>query len=261
MTKLPIYQIDAFADRPFSGNPAAVCALQDWLPDTVLQAIAEENNLSETAFFVMEQGDYHIRWFTPQLEVDLCGHATLAAAHVLFTKLGYDKDEISFESRSGVLTVKQSGQRLELNFPAQKCASVDTPSALRDGLQVEPVECLFNQDYVAVLSDEAQLKALQPDLTLLGSLDARGIIVTAPSEEYDFVCRFFGPAVGINEDAVTGSAFTKLVPYWAARTSQQQFYARQVSARGGDVWCALEGDRVTIAGTCFDYMQGEIQLG
>ena len=258
--KLPIYQVDAFADQPFTGNPAAVCPLETWLPDSQMQAIAEENNLAETAFFVREGSGHRIRWFTPAVEVDLCGHATLAAAHILWSELGWQSERIEFESRSGVLSVQRKSGRIELDFPAEACEPCDIPPALLDGLGVEPRACYFNQDYLVVLHSEEAVRTVVPNIHALSKLVARGIIITAAAQDYDFVCRFFGPAVGIEEDAVTGSAFTKLVPYWADKLGKSSFAARQVSPRGGDVWCELDHDRVRIAGTAVTFLSGEINI-
>lgn len=262
--KLPIYQVDAFADRPFSGNPAAVVPLSEWLTDQQMQAIAEENNLAETAFVVDAAEGYRIRWFTPMVEVDLCGHATLAAAHVLFAELGYQQQTLEFASRSGPLLVTRTASGpYQMAFPIEPGVAVKPPLELLAALGLtenECVDCLFNQDYLVVLSTAAAVAELAPDYSRLAKVAARGIIVTSEGEDYDFVCRFFGPAVGINEDPVTGSAFTKLVPYWAQRLAREQFTARQISPRGGDVNCALTADAVLIGGRAITYMRGEIEL-
>jgi len=258
--KLSIYQIDAFANKSFEGNPAAVCPLDAWLPDELMQSIAEENNLSETAFFVAEGDGYRIRWFTPTSEVDLCGHATLATAHVLFHCLGYDGDTIAFASKSGRLTVSRDGELLVMNFPAQPPAPCDTPEPIRRAFGIEPAACLKLEDYLVVFEHEAQVLAAEPDLEQLRKLDARGVIITAPSAEYDFVSRFFAPKFGIDEDPVTGSSFTQLAPYWSARLDKSALQARQVSKRGGNVMCELKGERVSIAGNAVLYLQGEINL-
>lgn len=260
MMKLPIYQVDAFASKAFSGNPAAVVPLDEWLPGAQMQAIAQENNLSETAFFVAENGAYRIRWFTPVDEVDLCGHATLASAFVLFTELGYRGDVIRFLSRSGDLTVTADGQRLTLDFPSQPPSPCATPQTLVDGLGCRPVECLQGEDYLAVFETRDDIAAIEPDFALLARLDRRGVIVTAPAREYDFVSRFFAPALGVAEDPVTGSSFTQLAPYWSGRLGKQRMNARQVSWRGGDVVCELAGDRVLISGRAVKYLEGRIEL-
>lgn len=258
--KLDLYQIDAFANHAFEGNPAAVVPLQEWLDDDLMQAIAEENNLAETAFFVEEAEGFHIRWFTPLTEVDLCGHATLASAFVLFQELGFSGSEVIFNSRSGPLIVRPRGELLEMDFPAQPCSPCEAPDGLYQALGQTAVECLQNEDYLVVLESQAQLQALTPNFPLLGELDLRGVIVTAPAEDYDFVNRFFAPNVGINEDPVTGSAFTKLVPYWANRLGKTQLQGKQVSSRGGEVSCELRGDRVLLAGRGVKYLQGTIQV-
>jgi PhzF family phenazine biosynthesis protein len=258
--KLPIYQIDAFADQPFTGNPAAVCPLDAWLPDELMQSIAGENNLSETAFFVAEGDGYRIRWFTPTSEVDLCGHATLATAYVLFHCLDYDGDTIAFASKSGRLTVMRDGELLVMNFPAQPPVPCDTPEPIRRAFGIEPAACLKSEDYLVVFEHEAQVLAAEPDLEQLRKLDARGVIITAPSTEYDFVSRFFAPKFGIDEDPVTGSAHCILTPYWAKRLNKSTLQARQLSKRGGEVMCELKGERVSIAGRAVLYLQGEYEL-
>jgi len=258
--KLAVYQIDAFAEKPFEGNPAAVCPLEFWLPDTVMQMIAEENNLSETAFFVPTEAGFYIRWFTPTVEVDLCGHATMAAAYVLFESLGYEQDSIAFESRSGLLRVSRAGELLVLDFPAQPATACETPAEILHAFGIEPVACLKAEDYLVVFEDEEDVLSAEPRLEQLRKLDGRGVIITAPSEKYDFVVRFFAPKYGLNEDPVTGSAYTQLVPYWAERLGLHKFRARQLSSRGGDVICVADGNRVAIAGKAVKYMQGEIEI-
>ncbi|MDQ6993438.1 MAG: PhzF family phenazine biosynthesis protein [Mariprofundus sp.] len=258
--KLPIYQIDAFASKPFEGNPAAICPLDEWLPDGVMQLIAEENNLSETAFFIATDSGFHIRWFTPTVEVDLCGHATLAAAYVLFHCLDFKQPEILFDSRSGLLSVVKQGDLLILDFPAQPAVICEAPIQMIHAFGMEPVMCLKAEDYIVVFEQEDDLLSAEPDFDLLSELDGRGVIVTAPSELYDFVCRFFAPKFGINEDPVTGSAFTQLAPYWANRLGRTQLFAKQLSSRGGEVRCELKGERVLIAGRGVKYLQGEIEI-
>jgi PhzF family phenazine biosynthesis protein len=260
MMKLPIYQIDAFASEAFSGNPAAVVPLDEWLPGEQMQAIAQENNLSETAFFVAESGAYRIRWFTPLDEVDLCGHATLATAFVLFTELGWRGDMIRFLSRSGDLTVTGDGQSLTLDFPSQPPSPCAAPQTLVDGLGCQPAECLQGEDYLAVFESPDRIAAIEPDFALLARLDRRGVIVTAPASEQDFVSRFFAPALGVPEDPVTGSSFTQLAPYWSGRLGKRRMNARQVSQRGGDVVCELAGDRVLISGRAVKFLEGWIEL-
>ncbi len=258
--QLTLYQIDAFAERPFEGNPAAVMPLQEWLPDTTLQAIAEENNLSETAFFVPEGKDFRIRWFTPTNEVNLCGHATLAAGYVLFNLLDHSADVVSFESRSGPLAVSRQGELLTLDFPAQPPLACDLPAALVRGLGATPAKCLAGDDFVAVFDSEEAVSALIPDHDALRQLDLRGVIATAPSERFDFVVRFFAPKYGIPEDPVTGSAYTQLMPYWVEVLGRLELRARQISRRGGNLVCELRGDRVLISGRAVKYLEGQIDV-
>ena len=258
--RIPYYHVDAFASSRFTGNPAGVCPLSSWLPDETLQEIAAENNLSETAFFVGRQGAYELRWFTPTTEVDLCGHATLAAASVIFRHLGYAGEKVRFSSRSGELAVERSGDLLVLDFPARPGAPCPTPPALSEALGREPLEVWQARDYVAVYATPEEIVALRPDMALLGELDCLGTIVTAPGVEVDFVSRFFAPAVGIPEDPVTGSAHCTLVPYWAGRLGRQRLTARQLSARGGELYCELAGERVRIGGRAVTYLTGEIEL-
>ncbi len=258
--KLPIYQVDAFASRAFTGNPAAVVPLQSWLADDVMQGIALENNLSETAFLVPDDGGFEIRWFTPQTEVDLCGHATLASGHVLFDCLGFEEPVIRFASRSGPLAVSRDGDRLVLDFPAQPPVACDTPDAIVRAFGQEPQACLEADDCLVVFERESQVRAANPDMNALLELDFRGVAITSRGTGCDFVCRFFAPAVGIPEDPVTGSAYTQLVPYWAGVLGRKTFHARQLSARGGELHCELSGDRVKIAGYATMYLEGTIQF-
>ncbi len=259
--KLPIYQIDAFARRCFEGNPAAVVPLEEWLPDAAMQAIAGENNLAETAFFVREDGGFRIRWFTPTTEVKLCGHATLAAAYVLLNILNYPQDQVSFTSLSGELTVTKTDRLLTLNFPTQCPEECVIPDALSAGLGVSPIQCLKHEDYLAVFETEEEVLAINPNHQALKQLDGRGVIVTAPSSTYDFVARVFAPKFGIPEDSVTGSAYTQLVPYWSERLGTLKLQAKQVSARGGELFCELQGDRVLISGYGVKYLEGTIEIG
>ena len=258
--KLKIYQIDAFAGRAFEGNPAAVCHLGAWLPDALMQSIAAENNLSETAFFVAEGDHYALRWFTPATEVDLCGHATLASAFVLFECEGYQGKRVRFSSRSGELSVSRDGDLLVLDFPAQPPRSCAVPEGIPAAFGAEPIECVQAADLIAVYKDEEFVQSVRPDIEELRGVDSRGIIITAASTKYDFVARFFGPNVGIDEDPVTGSAYTQLVPYWAMKTGKTKFRAKQVSARGGELSCELAGDRVLIAGRAVKYFEGLIEV-
>jgi PhzF family phenazine biosynthesis protein len=261
---LPIYQVDAFTDRPFAGNPAAVCPLESWLPAETMQAIAAENNLAETAFFIQRGGsEYEIRWFTPAVEVELCGHATLASAHVLYNHLGFAEEQIVFHSRSGPLRVSRATEgRLTLDFPARPPKPLAIhPDGLLDGLRATPLQMLAGPDLVCLFSTEAEVRALHPDMAHLAKVEYRAVIATAPGTNgIDFVSRFFGPRVGVPEDPVTGSAHTTLVPYWAERLNKTTFHARQVSPRGGDLWCELRGDRVLMSGHAVTYLRGEIEV-
>ena len=257
--KLPLFQVDAFAEKLFKGNPAAVVPLENWLDDQLMQAIAMENNLPETAFFVPTQSGFEIRWFTPKAEVKLCGHATLATAHVIFEEAAYPYDEIAFGSKSGLLHVKKTGDLLQLNFPADKLSPVDVPNLIIKALKKLPEACFKGRsDYLFVYSSEKEIREMNPDFAILAKADIRGIIVTAPGDEVDFVSRFFAPKVGVNEDPVTGSAHTTLTPYWAKRTGKTTFKARQLSQRGGELICTLQDDRVLIAGKTKTYLRGEI---
>lgn len=263
--KLSLYQIDAFTNQLFGGNPAAVCPLEAWLPDTVMQQIAAENNLAETAFYVREGDHYALRWFTPTVEVNLCGHATLAAAFVLYELQGYTAPELAFETRSGRLTVRRPGKRLVMDFPTDTLASAELSVAVREGLGNPQITEVFrgSSDYLVVLEREAELLALQPDFRRIAEdRSVRAVIVTAPSgsSEADFVSRCFAPQSGIDEDPVTGSAHTTLTPYWARRLGKEQLIAWQRSARGGTLYCTHRGDRVDIAGEAVLYLRGEIEI-
>jgi PhzF family phenazine biosynthesis protein len=257
--ELKIYQIDAFADKVFSGNPAAVCPLDEWLPDTVMQNIAMENCLAETAFYVQEKEGLRIRWFTPTVEVDLCGHATLATAYVLFNHKNYRGDKIIFNSRSGSLTVAKSGDTLTLNFPVDTLTEVNAIPELEQGLGVKSVKTFKGKtDYMLVYEKEEQIKTMNPDFKMIGKVPARGIIVTAKGNQVDFVSRFFGPQSGMDEDPVTGSAHTSLTPYWSKVLGKTEFNAIQLSARQGKLKCRLVGDRVEISGQAKLYLVGKI---
>jgi len=257
---LTMFQIDAFAERVFEGNPACVIPLQQWLDDSLLQAIAEENNLSETAFFVPVQDSYELRWFTPVEEVDLCGHATLASAYVLFEKLAYSKPDIHFETRSGRLTVSRHGQEFWLTFPATVPQPCDTPPALVAGLGKVPKQTLLGFDYIAVYESEDDIKALDPDFAKLQTLDFRGVIATAPGRDTDFVSRCFFPKLRVNEDPVTGSAHCELAPFWGAQLNRKTLRARQLSRRGGLIMCEVNGAQVILKGRASHYMTGEITV-
>lgn len=260
--KIPIYQVDAFTNERFKGNPAAVCPLDNWLPAAVMQNIAAENNLAETAFVVAAGENFEIRWFTPTVEVDLCGHATLASAYVLFNELGFSGDQINFISHlSGPLSVTKNGSILALNFPVDSLTELPLKPEFAAGLSKGPrVVFKGKTDYLFVYDTEAEILALQPDFVALKAHAVRGIIVTAPGETTDFVSRFFGPACGVNEDPVTGSAHTTLTPYWAAILGKTELTARQLSQRTGDLTCNLMGDRVEIAGEAVLYLKGEIEV-
>ncbi len=260
--KIPIYQVDAFTDRLFTGNPAAVCPLDHWLEDYVMQQIALENNLSETAFLIPKDDAYAIRWFTPLAEVELCGHATLASAHVLFQHLSFKGNTIRLHSRfSGDLTVSRHDQLLTLDFPKDDLQPALPPEGLIEAIGKKPAEIWKGRtDYLLYYPAQEDIEELKPNFSLLEKTEARGIIVTAPGYECDFVSRFFAPAVGVNEDPVTGSAHTSLTPYWAHRLNQLEFEAQQISARGGLLKCKLSGDRVLISGQARTYMTGTILL-
>ena len=258
--KIPIYQIDAFANEIFRGNPAAVCPLDSWLEDAHLQAIAAENNLAETAYFVAQGEAYGLRWFTPQQEVDLCGHATLASAYVVFHYLKPEKKVVTFNSQSGPLHVTRDGDLLCLDFPARAPVACSVSETLAGALGRLPLEILCSRDYLAVYDSEDEVRALQPDFEKLKTLDRMGVIVTAPGRTADFVSRFFAPGAGIPEDPVTGSAHCTLTPYWARRLDKAKLRAQQVSTRGGELFCELHGNRVLIAGRCVRYLEGTIYM-
>lgn len=257
---LKMYQVDAFADKLFEGNPAAVCPLEKWLSDDQMQSIAMENNLSETAFYVPTQTGYHIRWFTPTNEVELCGHATLASAYVLFNVMGFKEDYIEFQSRSGILTVTKKNEWLVMDFPAQPPVSCDMPDAIVRAFSDRPAQCLKSEDYLVTFDYEAQVISAIPNLAALTELGLRAVIITAPSAQYDFVCRVFAPKYGIAEDPVTGSAFTQLAPFWSTKLGKSSLFAKQVSMRGGEVTCELVGDRVLISGKAVMYLEGIVQI-
>lgn len=258
--KLSMYQVDAFAERVFTGNPAAVVPLESWPSDDVLQAIAMENNLSETAFYVADGDQFRLRWFTPNAEVDLCGHATLAAAHVLFEHRCWSQPEIRFDSNSGPLTVRRDDSWLAMDFPAVTSDPVAVPADLTAGLGVLPETVLSGTDYLVVLDSAAALRSLKPDLVRLARLDRRGIIVSAPGEDCDFVSRCFYPKLAVDEDPVTGSAHCQLTPYWSKRLARNRLSARQLSSRGGQVECELRGNRVILRGQAVTYLEGSIRL-
>jgi PhzF family phenazine biosynthesis protein len=259
--KLRMYQIDAFADRLFRGNPAAVCPMRQWLPSELMQQIAAENNLSETAFVVRGKDRHEIRWFTPTVEVDLCGHATLASGYALFNLEGANGASVEFGSRSGTLAVRRSGDLLTLDFPADGAAPVSTPEPLAHALGAWPLSAYRGRDdYLLVFPAQRDVEQIKPDFGLLSGIDARGIIITAKGDETDFVSRFFAPRVGVNEDPVTGSSHTLLTPYWAARLGKTELTAAQLSKRGGWLRCRLAGKRVHISGKARLYLEGWIDV-
>jgi PhzF family phenazine biosynthesis protein len=252
------FVVDAFASQLFTGNPAAVCPIESWIDNSLLQAIASENNLPETAFVVPVEGGYQLRWFTPVAEVDLCGHATLAAAHVLFNHLNFKGKEIIFHTRSGELKVVRAGSLLEMTFPSSPPEPCEAPDDLLLGLGGDPSEIYCAEDYLVVYPDEAAIRALSPNFQLLSQIGLRGVIVTAPGNEFDFVSRFFFPKYGINEDPVTGSAHCQLAPYWAKRLNKGILNAKQVSKRSGEIICEVVADKVLLSGRAVTFMQGEL---
>lgn len=259
---IPIYQADAFTDRLFGGNPAAICPLTEWLPDETMQKIALENNLAETAFFVKNENGYLLRWFTPELEIDLCGHATLASAHILFTELGYTEDTIHFNTvKAGTLTVKRDSDKYAMDFPSRPPFAAELPLGLVEALGgAKPKEVLRSRDYMLVYESEDDVLNIVPDHAALAKINTLGVIVTAPGKDVDFVSRFFAPAAGVPEDPVTGSAHCNLIPYWAGKLGKTILHAYQVSARKGELWCELKGDRVLMAGKVITYLKGNIEV-
>jgi len=258
---IPFYQVDAFTDRLFGGNPAGVCPLEQWLPEETMQQIAMENNLSETAFFVEQGEGFYIRWFTPIVEVNLCGHATLASAHVLYSEMEYPGKVISFESRSGRLNVRREGDLLILDFPANKPQHTVLPEDFVQALNITPIQSLRGtEDYLLLYRTQQEVEALIPDFRKLEKVDARAVIVTAPGDKTDFVSRFFAPHVGIDEDPVTGSAHTVLIPFWAEKLGKNKMKALQLSRRGGTLFCHMRGDRAEIGGKAVTFLKGEIVI-
>ncbi len=258
---IPIYQVDAFASRIFAGNPAAICPLPAWLPDSILQDIAAENNLSETAFYVEQDGQYHLRWFTPAVEVDLCGHATLATAWLILNRFSPERESISFHTQSGELIVRRQGDLYQLDFPARPPERCSVHPRLIEALGTVPLEVLAARDYMAVYQSEDQIRTLSPNMALLAEMDRFAVIVTAPGTGgIDFVSRFFAPAKGVPEDPVTGSAHCTLIPYWARRLSKPQLHALQISPRGGELWCENRGERVLIGGRAVLFLEGKVTI-
>ena len=258
--RIPYFRVSAFSSSPFGGNPAGVCPLESWLPDELLQKVATENNLSETAFFTKENNQFHLRWFTPAVEVDLCGHATLASAFVLLNELGWKEKTLRFSSRGGILSATQHDDVVELDFPARPAVPCPMPNELWQGLGAKPAEVLKARDYLAVFKTAEEVASLKPDMRLLNALDCLGIIVTAPGGGADFLSRFFAPRAGVPEDAVTGSAHCTLIPYWAQRLGKSELFAKQISRRGGELFCRNGGERVVIGGRAVVYCRGELQL-
>ncbi|MGE5146463.1 MAG: PhzF family phenazine biosynthesis protein [Candidatus Eiseniibacteriota bacterium] len=259
--RIPLYQVDAFADRVFGGNPAAVCPLESWLPDATMQAIASENNLSETAFFVREGDGYGLRWFTPTVEIDLAGHPTLATAHVIFTELAPERHDVRFRTKIGdTLIVTRDGPVLWMDFPARPPKKRDAFGDVAAALGATPLEVLAARDGFAVFARQADLRALKPDMARIAALDCFGLIATAPGDGCDFVSRYFAPGAGVPEDPVTGSAHCTLIPYWAKRLGKTALEARQISTRGGTLHCEDRGHRVGIGGRAVTYLTGTIAL-
>lgn len=259
--KIPVFQIDAFTDRLFHGNPAAVCPLNEWLPEELMQAVAMENNLSETAFFIPAKGGYHIRWFTPLSEVDLCGHATLASAHVLFHHLGYRKSGIRFQSRSGELQVQKGDKdMIEMNFPAYRAQPVPNDPVYGEIFGVQPVAVYRGNYLMLEYPSDQMVQSIRPDLKRVKSMDQVGVIITSSAKEYDFITRFFAPAMGIDEDPVTGSAQSMLIPFWAERLNKGHLRAYQCSARGGILEGRDAGTRVIIGGRAVTFLEGMLSL-
>lgn len=257
--ELIIYQVDAFTNQRFKGNPAAIVPLDAWLSDAVMQDIAQENNLAETAFFIPQGNGYHLRWFTPWVEVDLCGHATVAAAHVLYEHLDYDNNVIEFQSRSGILTVEKRNSQYLLNFPTDNLTKIENAPHLIDAIGMTPVAIYQGKtDWMVVLEEQSQIENLKPDLRKIAEAGGRGTIVTAPGEQVDFVSRCFFPQTGVDEDPVTGSAHTTLTPYWAQRLGKNVLTAKQISKRGGDLTLHFKGDRTEIGGEAVTYLVGKI---
>ena len=258
---LTIYQVDAFAKEVFRGNPAAICPLENWLEAELMQRIALENNLSETAFFVKNGDVYEIRWFTPTFEIDLCGHATLASAFVIFECLKLEEKLIKFHShKSGELSVEKQGDVLILDFPSRPVSPADAPNGLIEAIGKQPKEIFKARDYFLVYENEQEILDIAPDFTALLKIDAHGFIVTAKGETSDFVSRFFAPEVGVFEDPVTGSAHCNLIPFWAEQLGKTELFGKQISARGGELFCELKGDRVKIGGNAVLYLKGEIYI-
>ena len=262
MERIKIFQVDAFTNNLFSGNPAAVCLLDNWLPDEVMQSIAQENNLSETAFLIKKKDKFFLRWFTPKVEIDLCGHATLATAHIIFSQMNYKSNNIEFNIKSGdILNVTRNNDILTMNFPAYEPKIIDQNlDKLYDAFGIRPIFFLFCNYGIAVFTNEEEIIKIVPNLNVIEKLSYDGIIVTAPGENVDFVSRFFAPKFGIPEDPVTGGAHCQLIPYWSKQLNKKNMIAKQLSKRGGVIHCSYIGDRVIIGGEAITYMKGELLL-
>lgn len=260
LMEIPYYHVDTFTASLFAGNPAGVCLLESWPGDALLQAIARENRLSETAFLVENGSEYELRWFTPTVEVDLCGHATLAASFVLYQQLKAGPGPLIFHSQSGKLQVHRKDDIFFLDFPSRNPEEISCPDLLARALGVQPVATYAARDLMAVFENEEEIRKLNPDFSLLVQLDYLGCIVTAPGKEIDFVSRFFAPSIGINEDPVTGSAHCTLIPYWSKRLKKKELLARQISSRGGELFCSDEGKRVRIGGRASLYLTGTLHI-
>lgn len=258
--QIPIYQVDAFASRVFTGNPAAVCPLEKWLPDDQMQAIAAENNLAETAFFVKNGDSYKLRWFTPKVEVDLCGHATLASGFVIMNELTPQASSVRFSTKSGMLVVNREGEFLSMDFPARPPEECVVFPGLAAAMGGNPEKILASRDYLVVYPSEQELRAIAPNMDVLMNLDRFAVIATAPGKSVDFVSRFFAPSQGVPEDPVTGSAHCTLTPYWSKRLGKKKLHGYQASPRGGELWCEDRGERVTIRGKAVQFLKGTICL-
>jgi len=258
--KISIFQVDAFTSELFCGNPAAVCPLESWIDDKILQLIAYENNLSETAFFVNENDGYRIKWFTPTCEVDLCGHATLACAYIIFNEIDSTVSNIKFFSNSGELNVTRNSDLISLDFPSLPPKISKNSENLNSAFNIEPIEVLEAEDYLLIYDNEQQIEKISPDVNLLKEIDLRGVIVSSKGNDCDFVSRFFAPKYGIDEDPVTGSAHCTLIPYWSEKLRKKKLHAKQLSERGGELFCEMKNDRVIISGQAVEYLRGEIEI-
>ncbi len=258
--KIPIFQVNTFTSELFCGNPAAVCPLESWTSDKILQSIASENNLSETAFFVKENEGYRIRWFTPVCEVDLCGHATLASAYIIFNEIDRTVSNIKFFSNSGKLSVTKDSDLISLDFPSLPPKISQNPENIYSAFNIKPTEVLQADDYLLIYDNQKQIENLLPDANLLKEIDLRGVIVSSKGNDCDFVSRFFAPKYGIDEDPVTGSAHCTLIPYWSEKLGKKKLHAKQLSKRGGELFCEMKKNRVVISGHAVKYFSGEIEI-